>query len=134
MKVFDVYQHPQYGFEAVPRGFSWSAFLVPSVWATWRCPDFTGLMVIAWSTLMFDVARLLLGWFQNPPLLVGLLVLLVAVFGLLPGICGYRWQTDRLRRDRYDWKYTVAAKSRRRAIAAARRGRFSGKVLLANGG
>ncbi len=133
MRIFDVYQHPEFGYEAIPRGFSWSAFLIPSLWATWRGMGSTALVLVAWSTLMFDVARFSTRWYDDPLLLIGVLALLVALFGLVPGVRGHRWHAARLRAEDYVWKYTIAAASRRRAIGAARRGRFGGRVLLTNG-
>ena len=37
MKPFDVYDHPEYGAEAIKDGFSWSAFFWTVLWALkWR--------------------------------------------------------------------------------------------------
>ena len=58
MHVFDIYRHPRYGLQAVRRGFSWSAFLLPSVWAVRRGLGITTLILIIATTLVFDVTEL----------------------------------------------------------------------------
>ena len=63
--------HGIFGYEAVPRGFSWSAFLLPSLWATWRGMGSTALALVAWSTLMFDVAKFSTRWYDDPAMFIG---------------------------------------------------------------
>ena len=119
MHVFDVYHHPRYGDEAVRRGFSWLAFLLPSVWAVRRGLGWTTLFLVAASTLMFDVAELaslLANW---PWLQIPVLLLMVIVVGVLPGFAGYRWHAAHLREEHFEHKCTIVADGRRQAIKAA---------------
>lgn len=132
MRVFDIYQHPRYGLEAVRRGFSWFAFLVPSVWAVRRGLGWTTLALVAASTLMFDVAELAGLWIQKPGLQLILLALLVAVVGLMPGFTGYRWHAAHLKDEHFTLKCTVVAECRRQAIKAANDDRYAGDVLVAS--
>ena len=119
MRVFDIYQHPKYGFEAVRRGFSWSAFLAPSVWAVRRGLGCTTVLLVVTTTLMFDIAQLAGDWVSNPYAQILLLGVLVVLFGVKPGFAGYRWHARALEEDEFSWKCTVAAQSRRQAIRAA---------------
>jgi hypothetical protein len=131
MYVYDVYQHPRFGTEAVRRGFSWSAFLVPSVWAVRRGLGWTTTWLVVASGLMFDLAELSSLWVREPVWQIPILGLLIVVFGLLPGFIGYRWHASRLREDKYTFKCTVAADCRRQAIRSANDNTFSEHILIA---
>lgn len=131
MHVFDVYHHPVYGDEAVRRGFSWLAFLAPSVWAVRRGLGWTTLFLIAASTLMFDVAELaslLANW---PLLQIPVLLLMVVVVGVLPGFAGYRWHAAHLREEHFKHKCTIVAGGRRQAIKAANDDRYATEIRIA---
>jgi len=131
MHIFDIYHHPKYGDEAVRRGFSWSAFLVPSVWAVRRGLGWTTLFLVAASTLMFDVAELaglLADW---PALKIPVLLLMVIVVGALPGFVGYRWHAAHLRQEHFEHKCTIVADGRRQAIKAANDDRFGQDIRIA---
>ena len=65
MRVFDIYQHPKYGIQAVRRGFSWLAFLAPSVWAVRRGLGLVTVLLVVTTTLMFDIAQLAGSWEQE---------------------------------------------------------------------
>ena len=119
MHVFDVYHHPKYGDEAVRRGFSWLAFLVPSVWAVRRGLGWTTLFLVAASTLMFDVAELASLLADWPMLQIPVLILMVIIVGILPGFAGYRWHAAHLREEHFHHKCTIVADGRRQAIKAA---------------
>jgi len=86
MRVFDIYQHPEFGTQAVRRGFSWTAFLAPSVWAVWRGLGATTLLLVASSTLMFDIAQWVGDWDINPVGQLAIFAALVILFGIKPGI------------------------------------------------
>ncbi|MDX1460260.1 MAG: hypothetical protein R3348_04325 [Xanthomonadales bacterium] len=131
MRVFDVYKHPRYGFEAVRRGFSWSAFLVPSVWAVRRGLGYTTVLLVITTTLMFDIAQIASVWIQQPAIQVALLGLLVIVFGWRPGFMGYRWHAEALQQDRYHFTCTVVAENRRQAIQAANDDSYQATVRIA---
>lgn len=119
MYVFDIYRHPRYGYEAVRRGFSWSAFLVPSVWAVRRGLGWMTVVLVVTTTLMFDIAQVASIWIQHPLIQLILLGLLVILFGLRPGFSGYRWHARALQDDDFKFTCTVIADSRRQAIRAA---------------
>ena len=83
MHIFDIYQHPRYGHQAVRRGFSWTAFLLPSVWAVTRGLGFTTLLLVAATSLVFDLAELASLFVRHPALQVAILLVffvLIAVF------------------------------------------------------
>ena len=119
MRVFDIYQHPKYGKQAVRRGFSWLAFLAPSVWAVRRGLGLVTVMLVVTTTLMFDIAQLAGSWVSGPAAQLLLLIVLVIVFGLKPGFYGYRWHARVLQQEKFSFKCTVAAESRRQALKAA---------------
>ena len=119
MRIFDIYQHPKYGKQAVRRGFSWLAFLAPSVWAVRRGLGLVTVMLVVTTTLMFDIAQLAGSWVSGPVAQLLLLVLLVIAFGIKPGFSGYRWHARVLKEEKFSFKCTVAAESRRQALKAA---------------
>jgi hypothetical protein len=119
MRVFDIYQHPKYGKQAVRRGFSWLAFLAPSVWAVRRGLGLITVMLLVTTTLMFDIAQLAGSWVSGPVAQLLLLIVLVIAFGLKPGFNGYRWHARVLEEEKFSFKCTVAAESRRKALQAA---------------
>ncbi len=132
MRVYDIYRHPRYGFQAVRRGFSWLAFLVPSVWAVRRGLGLTTLVLVLATSLVFDIAELLGQWAGHPVSQVLILVALSIVVGVKPGFDGYRWHARALTDDDFEFQCTVAASSRRQAIRAAANDRyFNGPINVA---
>ena len=132
MHIFDIYHHPRYGDEAVRRGFSWLAFLAPSIWAVRRGMGWITLMLVAASTLMFDVAELA-GLLANWPWLqIPVLLLMVVVVGILPGFAGYRWHAARLREEQFEHKCTIVAGGRRQALRAANDDRYAADIRIAS--
>jgi hypothetical protein len=119
MRIFDIYRHPRYGCEAVRRGFSWSAFLVPSVWAVRRGLGYTTVLLVITTTLMFDIAQIASHWIKQPAFQMALLAMLVVIFGWRPGFRGYRWHAKALQDEKYHFTCTVVADNRRQAIQAA---------------
>lgn len=132
MRVFDIYQHPKYGKQAVRRGFSWLAFLVPSVWAVRRGLGWTTLFLVAASTMMFDVAELASLLADWPMMQIPVLVLMVVVVGILPGFAGYRWHAAHLREEHFEHKCTILADGRRQAIRAANDDSFITEIRIAS--
>ncbi|NIM71040.1 MAG: hypothetical protein GTN86_10940 [Xanthomonadales bacterium] len=130
MRVFDIYRHPKYGCEAVCRGFSWSAFLVPSVWAVRRGLGSMTVMLVVTTTLMFDIAQIASHWIQQPVIQLVLLAVLVVAFGWKPGFRGYRWHAEALRHDNFHWMCTIVADNRRQAIRAANDDRYGTEVRI----
>ena len=124
MRIFDVYRHPRYGYQAVRRGFSWSAFLVPSVWAVRRGLGYMTVVLVVTTTLMFDIAQIASHWIRQPGFQLLGLALLVVIFGLKPGFAGYRWHARALREENFHFTCTVLADNRRQAIEAANDDRY----------
>jgi hypothetical protein len=131
MRVFDIYQHPKYGKQAVRRGFSWLAFLAPSVWAVRRGLGLVTVMLVVTTTLMFDIAQLAGSWVSSPVAQLLLLVILVIAFGLKPGFEGYRWHARVLEEEKFSYKCTVAAESRRKALKAANDDNYNKDINVA---
>lgn len=131
MRVFDIYQHPKYGKQAVRRGFSWLAFLAPSVWAVRRGLGLVTVMLVITTTLMFDIAQLAGSWVSGPVGQILLLVGLVILFGIKPGFSGYRWHARVLQEEEFSFKCTVAAESRRQALKAANDEQFNKEINVA---
>jgi hypothetical protein len=131
MRVFDVYKHPRHGFEAVRRGFSWSAFLVPSVWAVRRGLGYTTVLLVVTTTLMFDIAQIASVWIKEPSVQLLLLGVLVALFGWRPGVSGYRWHAKALQDEDFNFTCTIVAENRRQAIKAANDDRYQGTIKIA---
>jgi hypothetical protein len=130
MRVFDIYNHPKYGKRAVRRGFSWLAFLAPSVWAVRRGLGLTTVLLVVTTTLMFDIAQLAGSWVSGPMAQFLLLVALVIVFGLKPGFSGYRWHARVLKEEKFSFECTVAAENRRKALKAANDDLYTDKINI----
>ncbi|GMR14750.1 MAG: hypothetical protein BMS9Abin30_0357 [Gammaproteobacteria bacterium] len=131
MRVFDIYQHPKYGKQAVRRGFSWLAFLAPSVWAVRRGLGLTTVFLVVTTTVMFDIAQLAGTWVSSPFSQILLLAGLIVLFGVKPGFFGYRWHARVLKEEDFAFKCTVAATSRRQAIKAANDDHFNNEIHVA---
>jgi hypothetical protein len=131
MRVFDIYQHPKYGKQAVRRGFSWLAFLAPSVWAVRRGLGLTTVLMVVTTTLMFDIAQFAGAWVSSPFSQLLMLVGLVILFGIKPGFNGYRWHARVLKEEHFAFKCTVAAESRSKALKAANNDRFNDEIHVA---
>ena len=132
MRVFDIYQHPKYGKQAVRRGFSWLAFLAPSVWAVRRGLGLTTVLLVITTTLMFDIAQLAGTWVSAPMGQLLLLMVLIVVFGIKPGFFGYQWQARVLKEEKFKLKCTVAAESRRQALKAANDDSYTDEIHVAS--
>lgn len=122
MKVFDVYEHPRDGLRAIKRGFSWPAFLAPSVWSAANGLGTMTLFLVVCSTLMFDLLKITSGFISNPVLMLLLFVASYLLFGLKPGARGNDWHADRLKREGYRRKCVIAARSSSHAVQALRCG------------
>jgi hypothetical protein len=115
-------------FQAVRRGFSWLAFLAPSVWAVRRGLGHTTVLLVITSTLMFDIAQLAGGWVSDPASQMLLLAGLVILFGVRPGFSGYRWHARVLKEEKFSFKCTIAAESRSKALRAANDDHYGEKI------
>jgi hypothetical protein len=126
--IFDIYEHPEQGLRAVRRGFSWAAFLLPSVWAVRRELGWTTLALFVLTTTAFDLARMS-AESAHPIVQMGLLAGLLALVGLKPGLEGYRWQARVLEQKGFAHVRTVAAASPRVALDATIHNRFEGAPI-----
>jgi hypothetical protein len=113
MKTYHVFVHPVHGLEAVKSGFSWPAFLLPSLWMLekrmWRL---SALWFAMHTTI--DLLALTLG--TEAPLLC----MLTAIgLRLVAGANANRWLEQRLRKERYDPLKTVAAYTSYEAVERA---------------
>lgn len=131
MRLFDIYEHPLHGLTAVKQGFSWGAFAAPSVWAAMRGLGWGTLLLVAATTLCFDLARLAASVSGGTLLPLVLLVAALAILGIRAGSRAARWHADYLRAGGFEKTHAVVARNRRHAIAAVRRGQFDQPVLLA---
>ena len=134
MLVYDIYEHPRHGITAIKNGFSWSAFLAPSVWAAAKGLGAVTLMLVIGSTLMFDVLKIASDFVPQPAVMLWLFAVSYLVFGLRPGIEGNFWHASKLRTEGFQWRYTVAANGRSHALESVRSGQLthSPRLLLAN--
>lgn len=124
MYIYDIYEHPRYGAEAVRRGFSWSAFLVPSVWAVNRGLGMTTLLLVAATSLVFDLAKVINAWAEHPFIAISVVLTLFGLVGLRPGLLGNRWHAEALTRAGYARRETVAAANRCAALRAWSRSNY----------
>ena len=132
MYIFDIYRHPSHGLAAVRRGFSWSAFLVPSVWAVRRGLGNTTLLMVVATTMAFDLAQWMGAWVPSPAGQIAVLLALVTLVGLCPGFMGWLWHKRALEDHEFRFQCSVAANSRRQAIrAAANDDYFNGPIRVA---
>jgi hypothetical protein len=118
MRIFDIYQHPRWGTSAIQRGFSWPAFVAPSVWAAAKGLGTLTLLLVVCSTLMFDLLKIATEFNPGPQVMLAMFIAAYLVFGLRPGICGNQWHARKLQKDGYSLKITVAADDRRQALNA----------------
>ena len=134
MLAYDIYEHPRYGITAVKNGFSWAAFLAPSVWAAAKGLGAVTLMLIIGSTLMFDVLKIASGFVPQPAVMLSLFAVSYLAFGLRPGIEGNFWHASKLRQEGFQWRFTVAANDRSEALQAVRSGQLHNfpRLLLVN--
>lgn len=124
LHIFDVYQHPQHGYQAVRLGFSWLAFLLPSVWAVRKGLGMLTIILIIATTTAFDLAQLAGYVATHPASQVVITLALLFLVGIKPGAEGHRWHARVLRSEGYGKVDTVAAVSARAAIHAAASGSF----------
>ena len=134
MLVYDIYEHPKHGITAIKNGFSWSAFLAPSVWAAAKGLGSVTIVLLIASTLMFDALKFASGVVPQPAIMLLLFTASYLIFGLRPGIEGNFWHSSKLRTEGFRWRFTVAANNRSHALKAVRSGQLinSPQLLLAN--
>jgi hypothetical protein len=126
MRTYDVFHHPEDGYETVKRGFSWPAFFFGWLWAVMKDLNFAIFGLLAGSAgLIFINYR-----FQHSvsPLGALLLSLLPLAFLIWTGCYGNRWRRTNLLKRGFLFVDTVAAKSSKQAIARLSPALTDGKV------
>ena len=118
MELYDIYQHPKFGLASVKRGFSWTAFFIPSIWAISKSSGFITLALIVATTAAFNIADLLRLWFADAELSLFSLIILLACIGIMAGFNAYKWHTQSLRKDGFEKQTSVIALSSRHAKKA----------------
>lgn len=132
MKLFDIYAHPQFGLTTVKRGFSWSAFIAPSIWASFKGLGFITLFLVFATTLSFNIASFTLHWYSGAgisPIL--LFPALLSILGLVAGVKGHIWHADSLRKDGFEKKCSIVALNSKHAKRAFKKDEFISTASIA---
>lgn len=132
MKRYDIYEHPKFGLETVQHGFSWVAFLAPSVWASTKGLGFITLMLVTLTTVAFNIATLTLRWYSGfgiSPLL--LLPGLLAILGMVVISKGHIWHANSLRKDGFEKQSSVVALNAKQAKKAFHHNSFDPSIAVA---
>lgn len=123
--IYDLYEHPEAGWRAVRRGFSWEAFLMPHLWAARHYMGWAAITFMVLLTAIFDGVRFTASLGFGPIEQVIFLVAGLGLLGIRPAVDGYLWIGAKLREEGYDPRGSVAASSGRRAIEATVNQAFS---------
>ena len=132
MKRYDIYKHPKFGLETVQHGFSWMAFLAPSVWASSKGLGFITLLLVTLTTVAFNIATLAIRWYSGfgiSPLL--LLPGLLAILGLVVISRGHIWHANSLRKDGFQKQSSVVALNARQAKQAFQHNSYDTNIAVA---
>ncbi|MCA9443490.1 MAG: signal peptidase I, partial [Candidatus Omnitrophica bacterium] len=115
MKIYQVFEHPEYGRKAVKEGFSWPAFFFGFLWALskklWLLALTYFLLKISFRVLL----PILFGPYSNASER-GFLLFVLALFPVVLGFYGNHWVGARLVRKGYSMKGRLNASNRRDAI------------------
>ena len=111
MKVYQVFKHPEKGYQAVKRGFSWPGFFLSWIWALSRQLWLEAILLFfffaAWSGIEFGVA-----WGgRSFSIVLGLLYLLFV------GIKGNSWRARNLEARGFAWLGAIQARDVQDACA-----------------
>jgi uncharacterized protein DUF2628 len=113
MKTFRVFVHPVHGLEAVKSGFSWPAFLLPSVWMLEKRLWGRAALWFAMHTTVDLLA-------VTPGIEAALWCVLTAIgLRLFAGANANRWREQRLLKERYEPLKTIAADTSYEAVERA---------------
>ena len=118
MRFYDIYEHPVYGRQAIPLGFSWPAFLAPQAWAAAKGLGWLTMLLVVASSAMFDVLDAATSLIETPLFMASLVVLSYLAFGIRPGSMASRWYSEKLRGDGFRLVRTVVAADRSHALSA----------------
>ena len=128
-KLFNIYEHPTQGIEAVKVGFSWPAFFITVIWMMvhrlWH-------LAVLWIGLyaIVHVAEGFVERMEDSTLTFLLLFVVLIAWGalcLIPGLRGNSWREKNLVRRGYSLIQTIRAESGGDAISKAKLA-ASGKV------
>ncbi len=129
---YDVYHHPEQGYEAVKRGFSWPAFFFGMFWALAK----KLILVSALLALAILGRRMLINELGLQGALMFYVVetlhilTLVALF-LVPGYFGNAWRRWTLSRRGYQYAGRFEAETPDGALAVMARGRDAANYPVA---
>ena len=115
MRTYDIFHHPDDGYETVKRGFSWPAFFFGWLWAVMKDLNFASFGLIAGSAAFFFINYR----FQHSVNSAGtlLLSLLPLLFLVWTGCYGNRWRRSNLLKRGFLLVDTVAARSSKQALS-----------------
>lgn len=126
MKTFDIYNHPNFGYEAVKKGFSWPAFFFGPIWAFSRNLWILGLAYIVVSlalhTMITEIkpeatdTSLLFIFLAN--LLVGISYIVRFLLAIWFGIKGNEWVSNHLKKQSYELVKTLESETADEAITS----------------
>lgn len=131
MQLYDIYTHPKLGSAAVKRGFSWMAFFAPSVWAATKGLGMITLILVAATTLAFNLAAASIQWFAflGSPTLP--LILLLTSLGFVAGMHASKWHKSILAKKGYRRQSCVVALNARHAQRAFASDNYLSQVAIA---
>lgn len=115
MKVFQVYNHPELGAEAVKVGFSWPAAFFIVIWMlAKKLWIFAGIWIAAYIVLSIIQDSAL-----KSGSIVAILVVLAGhlVLALIPAFKGNEWRTKNLTKRGFEFVASVSADTPGAAIA-----------------
>jgi hypothetical protein len=113
LRLFDVFVHPEKGYDAVKRGFSWPGFFFHAVWAFTKQLWLVGVAIFVLSTL-FDLAAS-----RSEQTHATVMSIASFVGAIMVGIFGNDWRRAALRRRGYEHRWTIGASSPEDAVEGA---------------
>lgn len=126
MQVFRVYHHKIKGYQAVPMGFSISAFITSFLWAA--ANNLWGKAFMLFFGFALMAGGIAAGVILKFPLLSLSALAGFAVLPLWAGMQGQQWVCDKLETQGYALTKRITAASANNAIAAAKRDEDKGQA------
>ncbi|MDB6064855.1 MAG: ABC-type transport system involved in multi-copper enzyme maturation, permease component [Pedosphaera sp.] len=111
MSAYRVFKHPEKGYQAVKRGFSWPGFFFTGLWALACRMWLTGIILVAFA---IPLSKYLLVFWHENPLFYSAVQL---IFGALVGFNGNFWRSNHLQNRGYFLIGTINARDRQDALA-----------------
>ncbi|MDB6067333.1 MAG: hypothetical protein JWR26_3541 [Pedosphaera sp.] len=111
MSAYRVFKHPEKGYQAVKRGFSWPGFFFTGLWALACRMWLTGIILLA---IAIPLDRYLFALWHENPLFYSTVQL---IFGAIVGFRGNFWRSNHLQNRGYFLIGTINARDRQDALA-----------------